>query len=481
MKLFGIISMITLVTVVISCKKEDIIKGGNGLEDWTESTHGYSATPNYDVVFKQDEVQRLDFVIEPDYWAAMQENIESIYGGSTGGGPGGGGPGGGGPGGGGPGGTTFSDETPMYIPAQMYYNGKQWYDVGLRYKGNSSLMNAYTNGNGKLPLRIEMNHFENENPNINGQTFYGFKQLSLSSNFKDNSYLHEKVAADVFRDFGVSAPRTAFYRIFVDYGDGPIYFGLYTMIEVVFDSPMLNRTFGNSTGNCYKPDSDGAYLNDPTALSETFTPLKAGTNYGYSDIKEFIEAIISDTRISDPAQWRSNLEQKIDMDLYLKYLAANTTLQNWDTYGRMSHNYYLYNNPNSGKFVWIPWDNNEAFATSGGPSGPLEFDFSSLASTPTGPQGDVAWPMIEYIYDDPVYKAQYDQYIDAFIYSSYDVANLSATFNYYHDLIAPYVTGAEGEIAGYTNLTSASDFDNSVSTLITAITNRWTEADNYTP
>ena len=151
-----------------SCKKESLIEGGNGLDDWTSASHGYGATPNYGIVFNQNEVPRLDFVIEADYWTAMQDNIESLYGG--GGSP-----------------ASFSDETPLYVPTQMYHNGKQWYDVGLRYKGNSSLQSVYTQGNGKLPFRIEMNHFENENPNINGQLFYGFTQLSLSSNFKDAS------------------------------------------------------------------------------------------------------------------------------------------------------------------------------------------------------------------------------------------------------------------------------------------------------
>lgn len=482
MKTRKIIIAAGTVLALSACKKEAVINGGNGLNDWTETTHGYNAIPNYDIVFNQNEVMRLDFVIAPDYWQVMQNDIESIYGGSTGGGPGGGGPGGGG---------GFSDETPVYIPVQMFFNGKQWYDVGLRYKGNSSLSFAYQSGNGKLPLRIETNHFENENPNINGQSFYGFQQLSLSSNYKDDSFLHEKLATDVFRDFGVAAPMTAFYRVYVDYGDGPIYFGLYTMSEVVFDSPMLNRSFGNANGNCYKPDGDGAYLNSTSlsAFNDTDFPLKTGTDYSYNDARSFINALISDTRVSNPAIWRSELEQHIDMELYLKYLAANTTMCNWDTYGLMTHNYYIYNNPNSGKFVWIPWDNNETFSDGPGGGGPgggggmsaMEFDFSNLSSTPTGANGDVAWPLIEYIYDDPVYKAQYDQYIDEFLQSSFDISELTTQVNYYHNLIAPYVNGAEGETSGYTNLSSSSAFDNSANDLINFITTRWTEADNYTP
>ena len=41
------------------------------------------------------------------------------------------------------------------------------------------------------------------------------------------------------------------------------------------------------------------------------------------------------------ATWRANLETVIDTNVFLKYLAVNTVVQNWDTYGRMTHNYYL--------------------------------------------------------------------------------------------------------------------------------------------
>ncbi len=473
-------SILTLVLlggiVFTSCKKEDLIQGGHDLEDWTAATHGYNADPDYDVVFNQNKVHRLDIVFEKEYWDAMQSDLDALMASMTGG----------------PGQGGFTEESPMYVPCQMYYEGKQWYDVGIRYKGNSSLKNAYQQGLGKLPLRIEMNHFENENPNINGQTFYGFQQLSLSSNFKDVSFLHEKVAADVFREFGVPAAHTAYYRVYVDHGEGPVYFGLYTMVEVIFDRPLLNNQF-TIGGNCYKPDSEGARLNDVNQINTTYFPNKTYEGASLSDIHQLVNALCDDIRTSNPVHWRTELEKIIDMDKYLKYLAANTTMKNWDTYGRMTHNYYLYNNPASGKFTWIPWDNNEAFADGppgggGGPGGPgggsmnaLEFDFSSIATTPLSSTGDITWPMISYIYADPVYKAQYDAYIDEFITTVFTVSNMSDKFTTYHNLIEPYVIGAEGEISGYTNLTSPSDFTNSLSSIISDVTNRVVEADNYTP
>ena len=183
------------------------------------------------------------------------------------------------------------------------------------------------------------------------------------------------------------------------------------------------------------------------------------------------------------------MEKIIDMSLYLKWLAANTTMKNWDTYGRMTHNYYLYNKPTNNKFVWLPWDNNEAFSDGpggggpgpGGSMSPLDFDFANISTTPVSSSGDVTWPMISYIYSDPVYKAQYDASIDQFIASAFTVSNLSSKFTTYHNMIQPYVTGSEGEISGYTHLTSSAAFDNSLNDLINYVSSRVVEADNYTP
>lgn len=453
---------------LFSCKKEGPINGGAGLSDWTTETHSSSATPNYDIVFNQNEVQRIDFVIDADYWQLMQEDLAVVAG--TGGGPG-----------------NFSDETPMYVPAQMFHDGKQWYDVGLRYKGNSSLNSAYNSGSGKLPLRVEMNHFEDENPNLSGQTFYGFQQLSFSSQYKDDSYLREKVGHDLFREFGVPAPRTAYYRIYVDYGDGPVYFGLYTLVEVVFDT-MLDDQFGNNSGNCYKPDGDGARLNEPSMISSSYFINKTNDGAAFTDIETLVSTLLDDSRNSNPSQWRSDMDKAIDMDLYLKYLAANTVMRNWDTYGRMTHNYYLYNDPSKDKLVWVPWDNNETFSDGpgggGGPGGgmsALDFDFSNISNNPLSSAGEDTWPMITYVYNDPVYKAQYDAYIDEFITTVFTTSNLTDKFNFYHNLIEQYVTGTDGEISGYTSLSSPSAFTSSVITLINYANQRIIDADAYTP
>jgi spore coat protein CotH len=121
----------------------------------------------------------------------------------------------------------------------------------------------------------------------------------------------------------------------------------------------------------------------------------------WSDIESLFTVLHDETRTTDPATWRTNLEAVFDTDVFLKYLATNTLIQNWDTYGRMTHNYFLYNDPASSKLTWIPWDNNEALQY-GKQGGSLPFNFSGLVAS--------EWPLIGYLYADAVYKAKYDGY-----------------------------------------------------------------------
>lgn len=452
-----ILGAIVLVGFAYSCRKEIFIEEGNGLEDWTTETHSNNVAPNYDVVFEENKVHKIHIVFTAEEWAAMQADLTDITGGSTGGGPGGGGPGGGG--------GNFSDQTPLYFAADFYYEGKQWYNVGVRYKGNSSL-NSNT---GKLPFRFKFDEFEDEYPEIKNQRFYGFKELSISSNYNDKSLMREKSASDLFRHFGVPAVRTAFYEIYIDKGTGSYqYFGLYTMCEVVFDS-FLNDFFGSETGNCYKPDGDGAKF---STSGWNLADFEQKTNEGSSrdDVTAMYNALHAATRTSDPAAWKSGLEATFDVDGFLKYLAVNNTIQNWDTYGKMTHNYYLYNDPTMGKLRWIVWDNNEAFSSGTGMKEALPFAMNTTTTD---------WPLINYLINNSDYETQYKAYVKSFANSSFATSRMSGIYNSQQSLI---MTSASNEETGYTFLTGGvGSFTSAVSTLISHNAARVAAANVYAP
>lgn len=413
--------------------------------DWTTETHSKKVAPNFSEVFDDTQVKRLDFVITKTRWQSMLNNMTSIYGayGTPVAGNG----------------LLDNAADPDYVPADVYYKGKEWYRVGLRFKGNSSLQSSWQSGNLKLSFKLDFDEFEDEYPQINNQRFYGFKQFSLKNNFMDSSQLREKVAADVFKKAGVPVSHTAFYTVYVDHGDGPEYFGLYTLTEEV-DDTLIDTQFSSNDGNLYKPEDGSSNFAKDTFNAADFEKKTNEDEEDWSDIKALFTALHADTASTDPATWRTNLEAVFDVDGFLKYLAVNGAIQNWDTYGRMKHNFYLYNNPDNGKLTWIPWDNNESLQT-GKQGGALALDFSNLSQA--------EWPLIAKIYADDVYKARYNSYLTAVMTDSFETNQTQALYEKYSALVAPYATT---ERTGYTFLNSSNDFYSAITTLKSHVASR---------
>ncbi len=420
--------------------------------DWTDETHSKSADPNFDEVFDDTQVKRLDFVITAERWQSMLDDMTATYGefGQPSGSPG----------------LIDTDEDPIFVPGEVFYNGIQWYRVGIRFKGNSSLQSSWQAGILKLPFKMDFDEYEDDYPQIDNQRFYGFKKFSLKNNFDDESKMREKVAADVFKKAGVPVSHTAFYALYVDHGNGPEYFGLYTLVEEV-DDTVIDTQFSSDDGNLYKPEDSSANFVEGTFNADDFEKKTNEDDEDWSDIIALFDALHDGTRTTDPATWRENLEAVFDVDGFLKYLAVNGIIQNWDTYGRMPHNYYLYNDPDTGKLTWIPWDNNEALQE-GKLGGSLALDFSDLSNS--------EWPLIAKIYADDVYKAQYDLYLSEVISDAFETSSIQATYDYYSTLIAPYATT---ELSGYSFLESDSDFYNAVDTLKSHATSRATAVSTY--
>lgn len=421
--------------------------------DWTSETHTKDVDPNFDEVFEDEAVKRIDIVITETRWQSMLNDMTETYGAF-------------GAGGGQGGGLVETDEDPIFVPAEVFYNDIEWYRVGVRFKGNSSLQSSWQNGNLKLSFKLDFDEFEDDYPQIDNQRFYGFKKLHLKNNFDDKSMLREKVAGDVFRNAGLAGSRTSFYTLYVDFGDGPTYFGLYTMVEDVEDT-LLNDYFSDDEGNLYKPDGDAASFAEGTYDEDEYEKKNNEDEADFSDVESLLSIINDDTRTSDSSTWRTNLETVFDADTFLKYLAVNTIIQNWDTYGRMTHNYYLYNNPNTDKLTWIPWDNNEALQT-GKMGGSLPLDFSGLNAS--------EWPLIGYLYADEVYKAKYDSYVQEVVDGSFNTSTIQSLYATYSALIEPYATS---EVNGYTFLNNSSEFQSAVSQLNSHVSSRTSSVSSY--
>lgn len=367
----------------------------------------------------------------------------------------------------GPGGERIFDFKPVFVACKLTFDGQTWKNVGFRFKGNSSLMMAWQRKIKKLPVMLEFGKFSDSSSYTTDRNFHGFKKLSLCNNNNDNSFLHEKLATDLFREAGVHAASSAFYRLYVDFGEGPVYLGLYTAVEGIEDC-FLETQFGSRSGNCYKPEGRSANFGTDSIIHESFEKKTNKKKEDWSDVEHLNKILHSKARISHPEKWRRKLETAFDVHAFLKWLAVNTTIQNWDTYGQMAHNYYLYNNPETGQLVWIPWDNNEALSSRG--RGGMSFSAKEV--------GD-QWPLIKFLLDQDEYRQWYKEEIKNFIEKTLVPSKINERIEQYKKMIEPYISGSDGEKTGYSFILKADDFNKSIIELKKHIEKREKEARKY--
>ncbi len=430
--------------------------------DWTEMTHSNAAEPNFDTVFEEGKVHKLYITIGSSTWSTMWSDLSSNISKVN---------------------NSSYDYTPTFQPCTVNYDGKDWYKVGIRFKGNSSLQTAYNSGVKKLSFKLDFDQYEDSYPALKNQRFYGFKQLNLGNNFKDLSLMREKVGADLFRSFGLASAHTAFYALYIDIGSsaGYQYFGLYTLVEEV-DDTVIDDQFSDGSGNLYKPDGDAAQFNLGSYDTSEFDLKTNLTTASYSDVKELYDAINDSSRTSNSASWQTRVETIFDVDTFLKWLAANAVIQNWDTYGRMSHNYFLYNNPSTSKLTWIPWDNNEAFqSTSSNSSGNMGGGSSSMSAIEISSMSSVgtSWPLIKYLYAVDEYKSQYEAYLREFVDEVFITTDMQELYDDYYDLLYDYATTEETSYTFYSSSSKASQFLSAVSTLKSHVSSRTSTVDSY--
>ena len=456
-QILGYIIVTLLILAATSCRKTDLNEEIEGVisdySDWTDVTHSNNVDPDYSIVFEQNTVLRFDIEISSANWSIMQSDLADQLGssGGAGGGPGGG--------------MTTSDYDMVWVPCSFSFNDTEWYNVGVRYKGNSSLSSAYQSGNNKLSFKLDFDEFEDDYPELDNQRFYGFKQLNLNNNFDDASLMREKVGADLFREFGLASAQTTFCVVYIDNGSGPQYYGVYTLVEEV-DDTVLESQFSDDDGNLYKPDGDAASFASGTFDESEMEKKNNEEENDYSDVESLYNIIVSSDRTTNTNLWKSNLESIIDVDGFLKWLAANTVMQNWDTYGIMTHNYYLYNNPDNNLLTWIPWDNNEALQD-GKLGGALSLSLSEVGND---------WPLIRYLMDVDEYELVYREYTKQFIEEVFITSDMVTTYSSYYELLKEY---AYSEESGYTYINYDSNFDQAVSALKTHVQSRNTAVLSY--
>ena len=334
-------------------------------------------------------------------------------------------PGGGGAGGG----LDFTGSDPSYFEATVTVGDLTWCHAGMRFKGNSTLSQAWTAGSEKLPFRLDFDRFEDTYPEVDDQRFYGFSDLSFGNNLGDATVVRDVMSSIVLQDRGVPAARNRFAAAWLDAGEGPVYLGLYTMVEDPSDA-LPERIWGDDDGDLYEGDGTCADLTCYDA--ESFEPKTSDEADG-AQVQALVDALAADR--TDAAAWRAGLEETLDVDAFLQWLAVNAAIENWDAYGVMAHNYYLYGVPGDrGRLAWIPWDHNFAM-----------MDSMSGSGDPLYADTDESWPLIRYVLDDEVYADTYRDALATAMEGAWEEDTFAAQAESYRALVEGYVLDERAE------------------------------------
>ena len=203
------IASVIMAAAVILCLMASLFS------DKLQEVYGNNAvTMKYESkLFNTDQIMDIDILMDEDDWNNMLEN-------------------------------AISEE---YYSCNVVVNGKPFYSVGIRPKGNTSLSSiANDPDTDRYSFKLEFDHY------IEGQTCYGLDKLILNNNYADATNMKEAIVYDMYQYLGVDASLYNYAKISVN-GD---YRGVYLALEAVEDSFML-RNYGTEDGNLYKPESMG--------------------------------------------------------------------------------------------------------------------------------------------------------------------------------------------------------------------------------
>lgn len=235
-----------------------------------------------------------------------------------------------------------------WTSADFDFGGVSFTNVAVRVKGNGTYLSSLSGD--KRAFKVDLNK------SVKGQKVGGVDELTFNNLLNDYSCLSDALAYEFFREAGVPAPRTAYAYLSASvertWDRKPL--GLYVMVEAVDEVFALER-FGSKRTPVFKPVTYELfqYLGDDWPAYEAIYDLKTrATAEQQRRVIEFARLV---TQVSDP-EFARQLGEFLDLEQFARFLASEVLLSNYDSFLSNGQNFYLYLDPVSNKFGFIPWD-----------------------------------------------------------------------------------------------------------------------------
>lgn len=413
-------------------------------------------------VFDKMDIMDVNIIMDEDDWNTMLEN-------------------------------AVSEE---YYSCDVEINGTKYCNIGIRPKGNTSLTTIVSDDTtDRYSFKLEFDHY------VKGKSLDGLDKLALNNVMSDATYMKEYIAYDILTYLGVNSSLYSYATIHVNgeywglyfaveavedsflqrnycstdaelykpensFGAGGMPEGMDNMEDMreMFENmsdeekEALKEQFGkggsqgetgmeNREHTQKQPNqneshrgggmgggmmgSDLAYIDDEYDSYSVIWESSILGDVSDSDKDRVIEALKNISAMK-------NVEDYLDVDQMLRYIAANVVILNDDSYfGTMYHNYYLYEK--DGKICMIPWDYNLAF-------GGFAMGSSDATSLVNRAIDDVVSsgtleerPLLAAALSTEEYMEQYHAYLQELIDGYFNSGQFMNTVEYIKEMISPYV------------------------------------------
>lgn len=227
------------------------------------------------------------------------------------------------------------DHPYTYVDASVTIDGVEFPKVGIRKKGFIGSQN-----HNRPSLKIKLNHIDEKGG------IEGLRNLTLNNNQQDAGQVSQFMGYALFNALGSPAPRCAYAQVTVN-GEN---LGIYSHVESM-RNPLLKRAFGNDKGTVY----EGTVVDFYKEWENSFEHKRGDDESGREKIKALINVLAAD-EVSEQA-----IGEHVDLDSFYRFWATEGLLGFWDGYSGNNNNFFVYLNPETDKFHFLPWGADSLF------------------------------------------------------------------------------------------------------------------------
>ena len=228
------------------------------------------------------------------------------------------------------------DHPYTYVEASVLIDGVEFPQVGIRKKGFIGSQNST-----RPSIKVKLNHVDKE-----GQ-IDGLTNLTFNNNQQDVSLISQFMGYGLFNAAGIPAPRCAYANVTVNGQD----LGIYAHVERIH-RPFLKREFGNDDGVLY----EGTVVDFYPGWLGSFEHKLGSDEVGRKKIQKLIDVL---NNPNDNIE--SLIGELVDLESFYVFWAMEGLLGFWDGYSGNRNNFFIYLNPKTDKFHFIPWGADSMF------------------------------------------------------------------------------------------------------------------------